>query len=1265
MLNLRTSFRRKIFLLLGMALALALPAYAQLATGTLAGTVEDPTGAVVPGAMVTVTNQGTNRSLTYQTDPSGTYRIVNLAPGLYTVKVETKGFKTVVNRDVELTVGATQHLDIKLELGQETQTITVEAAAPLVSTEEGRLSHLVNASEVANLPLNGRNIYQLMQLSPGAVNVADVMLENGADTVVNGLRENFNGFWIDGIANKGLSGGFNVQPNQDIVQEFRVNTLNMSAEYGNSAGSVTTIVTKAGSNDFHGTAYEFLRNDALDANEFFRNQAGCELGAEPFCNGPVRGDGKGNLAKAPLRFNQFGVTLGGPIRKDKTFFFASYQGSRTDTFAAAVPVTFESPQWRQAVINTAPNSVAALLYKDFPAPAGSPILDDNGDPLTVANYVGDFGSVLCPANLDPDGLDAVNSARIASNFQTLFGVTAAEAAACPGLAAGQTAQQITNRNVPFWSKGVALFGSQTIGNLYNADEWSARIDHNFGERDRLFGRFYWTKQTDKYGPANVYLLRGFKNPDVIKTPHLSLSWTHVFSSSVVNDLRAGFSRNVNDIDVGAGQAGVPYIKFDGGDVGFGAYNGYPQFFHETVYNYSDLLSITKGRHGLKMGVEFRRNIENSLFNVARPSYYFLDPIFFGADAAEAEVAGVDPGILTGTPAELASNNRAWRNLEMGAFIQDDWKVTPHLTLNIGLRYDLYKRHTEKFGRVTQFILGQGANVTEAVRNANIPAGDPGCDTLEQMAQAQIAGVCGSGGFATAKQLGSGDHNNFGPRFGFAWDPRGGGKTSLRGGVGVSYEGTLYNPLSNSRWNLPYYSFNEADGFLWGDVMNVIYGPHMVDGLGNIVFDPNTAPSYTGAPTNPGQGIGAQAEGNLTGWDPATPNFAYLTGVVPTDTFRDPYVYSYFLGVQHEVVPNLVFEVNYVGTAAHKLFRSQQVNRQRGGRLPAGFCQSDLVSGGDPSICGDGTGRANVNYGTLRFWENAVNSNYNSLQLQVTRKMSRGFAFTAGYTWGHAIDGGSDWHSGATSANGAAAGDGYSFDIANQGLDRGHATFDIRHRFTISQVWELPWHKGQQGFAGHLLGGWQFNSIWVFQSGAHWTPYDPSPRALLCSGGTADGNSANSGGGASACLAGGGQVVNVGGDFNLDRVSNDRPDPVGSNTVAATKDQYANGYFGTDAYSAGFVSIPCLACNGSLARNTMVGPGRIQTDLSLFKNSRISERVNLQFRAEFFNAFNRTNFKLPSSGTGGNGANQVNSPIFGVGNGAFDPRQIQLALKLIW
>ncbi len=1261
-----------VICLSGVVLALPLPAMAQIESGTFAGTVEDPSGAVIPGAVLTVTNQGTNITTTFQTDASGVYRVGNLPPGLYTVKVEAKGFKTVINRDVELTVGAVQRVDFRLELGESVQAVTVVSSAPLVNSEEGRLSALVSASQVENLPLNGRNVFQLMQLAPGAVNVTGVMFENQthatADTVVNGVREIFNGFWIDGVGNKGLSGGPITQPNQDIVQEFRINTLNMSAEYGNSAGSVTTIVTKSGSNEFHGTAYDYLRNDALDATEFFRNQAGCELGVDPFCNPPARGDGRGNLGKASLRFNQFGGTLGGPIRRDKTFFFASYQGDRTRTFAPAIPITLESRDWREAVVEALPNSVAALVYKTLPGPSGFVI-------NTVDQFVGDnyggFDALVCPDFLDT---------RIATNFQRLFGVTQAEASACPSaIPVAQTAEQLRNRSLPFQVINVALLRTQAAANgvLFQGNEWSARLDHNFSEGDRLFGRFYWIRQTDQFGfPGFPTLtsLRGTREPFAGVYPNLALSWTHIFSPTVVNELRAGYARNAtsNRVEVAPG---IPEIDFLTGDVSFGSYQGFPSFFHENIYNYADLVSVSRGKHGLKLGMEFRRNIENSDFNPARPAYLFFDNLFFAADAPFHEDVGVDPGIVTNRPARLANNVRSWRNLEMGFFIQDDWKVNPHLTLNLGLRYDLYTRHTEKYGKVTQFILGNGNNITERVRDTNTPAGLPGCDTLAQIRQAQLAGICGPGGFAKAVVLGQGDHNNFGPRLGFAWAPRGSNKMSIRGGFGVSYKGTLFNPLSNSRWNLPYYSFNEADNFLVGDVNNVVYGPHMTDSNGNVVFDPTQKPTFTGPATNPGQGVGAQAVGNLMGWDPNNPNLAIITAVVDPGGLRDPYVYSYFFGIQREVKMNTIVEVNYVGSAGHKLFRAASVNNVRGGRLPIpGTClavQGETVcSNRDTTvnpITGDfvnPTGRVNPNYDNLRVWENSVNSNYNSLQVSVTRKMSRGLAFAANYTWGHSIDGGSDWHSGGTSLNGFAAGDAFNFDVAHPGLDRGHSTFDFRHRLVLNQVWELPWKKEQRGLLGHLLGGWQLNSIWVFQTGAHWTAFDRRLRNLRCEGGTEDGRNANGAGGARACLNGGGAIINVGGDFNLDGVRNDRPDPVGSNTVTASKEQWAHGFFGgtKDAYEGGFVKPPCLACNGSLGRNTLVGPGLFQTDLSIFKKIRVTERLSLQFRAEFFNAFNRANFQPPLAFLGGT---RVHSPIFGQAAGTFDPREIQLALKLIW
>ncbi len=1247
-------------------LALGLAADAQIESGTFAGTVTDPSGALIPGAAITVTNQGTNVTAKLETNTSGVYRVGNLSPGVYSLKVEATGFKTFLNQNVELTVGVVQRVDFKMELGATVQTVTVESVAPLVNTEEGRLSSLVGASEVSNLPLNGRNVYQLMQLAPGAVNVSGVMFELGANTVVNGVRENFNGFWLDGVANKGLSGGYVTLPNQDIVQEFRISTLNISAEYGNSAGSVTTIVTKSGTNDFHGTAYEYFRNQALDASEFFRNLFGCELGVDPFCHGPARGDGRGNLEKNPLRFNQFGFTLGGRIRRDKTFFFGSYQGERTRTFAPAFPLTLESPQWRQAVTDALPDSVAALIYSNFPGPNGFVL--NTVDKFVTDNY-GGFGTLVCPDNFD---------ARIASSFQKLLGVTQGEATACPtAIPVGQNATQALNRTLPFQVSTVALLRTQASqdGLLFEGNEWSARIDHNIGDGDRLFGRFYWQKTTDQFGfpsfPQTVSL-RGFTTPFTGLFPNFAISWTHLFSPTIVNELRAGYVRDATDYSVKTAP-GVPLVTFATGDLGFGSYTGYPNFFHENIYTYADLVTIVKGKHGLKAGVEFRRNMENSDYNVARPSYYFFDHLFFAADAPLAEVAGVDPGIVSGRPAQLANNVRSWRNLEMGMFFQDDWKVTPHLTLNLGLRYDLYTRHTEKFGRATQFILGQGANITERVRNTNTPAGLPGCDTLAQIRQAQLAGVCGAGGFAKAQALGPGDHNNFGPRFGFAWSPGTSGRTSIRGGFGVSYEGTLYNPLSNTRWNLPFYSFNVAYNFLGGDVNNVVYGPSTVDANGNVVFDPNQTPTFIGPATNPGQGIGAQAVGNLTGWDPNNPNLAILTAIVDPGGLRDPYVYSFFLGVQREVSRNTMLEVNYVGSAGRKLFRAADVNAVRGGRLPIpGMClavQGETVcSNRDTTanpITGDfvnAAGRVNPNFDSLRVWENAVNSNYNSLQVSATHRRKRGLTLAAHYTWGHSIDGGSDWHSGGVSINGQGAGDAYNLDVAHPELDRGHSTFDFRHRFTFSQVWELPWRQDQRGILGHLLGGWQFNGIWTYQTGAHWTAFQRGPRDLTCAGGAEDGNIANGAGGASACLAGGGTIINVGGDFNLDGVDNDRPDPVGSNTVQATKEQWIHGFFGgnQDAYEGEYVKAPCLGCNGALGRNTLVGPGLFQTDLSVFKKIPIKERFALQFRAEFFNAFNRANFHPPAFTT-----HRVDNPLFGQANGTFDPREIQLALKLIW
>jgi hypothetical protein len=472
---------------------------------------------------------------------------------------------------------------------------------------------------------------------------------------------------------------------------------------------------------------------------------------------------------------------------------------------------------------------------------------------------------------------------------------------------------------------------------------------------------------------------------------------------------------------------------------------------------------------------------------------------------------------------------------------------------------------------------------------------------------------------------------------------GNGKTSLRGGFGVSYEGTLYNPLSNTRWNLPYYSRNAADNFLVGDINHVAYRPQS-----------GSAPRYTGPPDPHNfQGRGAAAVGNINAWDPNNPNLVGLTAIVFPEGLRDPYVYNWYLGVQRAIMPKLTIEVNYVGTAGHKLFRAENVNRIPGGRLPERTCvldnfgrklcsqiDSTLGSTGDPL---NPSGRLNPNFDSLRVWKNVVNSSYSGLQLSVRKQVSHGVQFSAHYTWSHSIDGGSTWHSGQSTANGPAAGDGVTTDQLRPGLDRGNSVFDIRHRLTLNYVWELPFFRNRTGFAKLALGEWQLNGIWSFQSGAHWSPFDSRFARLteLVAGAC----SAN----AQGYLSDATNCVNIGGDYNLDGRTNDRPNAAAKN-VSASHDQWANGFDLPD-----FFTSPCLACVGNLGRNTFVGPGFWSADLSVFKSFRLRDRFGLQFRAEAFNVFNHTNFQLPD--------NQINSPIFGQAGGTFNPRNLQFGLKL--
>src|ERR1700681_4115426 len=310
-------------------LALTFSAFAQVQFGQFTGTVTDPTGAAIANAKVSVSNPAIDLNLYTTTNSSGYYTVKEVPPGVYKIAVEAGGFKTVSNAGVTANVGTIAHVDFKMQIGKASEVVEVTGEAAAVNTEDSRLSTIVSAAQINSLPLNGRNVFYLMQMSTGAVNVMGVDFENGHSTVVNGLREDFNGVLVNGVSNKGLSGGVVNTPIEDTVEEFQQLGLNLSAQYGSSAGGTVNLVTKSGTNAWHGSGWEYIRNNALDANYFFLN--------------------KNKVARAPLHFNQFGLTLGGPIVKDKLFFFLSLQGDRFKTIALPQTVLQESPEWRKAV----------------------------------------------------------------------------------------------------------------------------------------------------------------------------------------------------------------------------------------------------------------------------------------------------------------------------------------------------------------------------------------------------------------------------------------------------------------------------------------------------------------------------------------------------------------------------------------------------------------------------------------------------------------------------------------------------------------------------------------------------------------------------------------------------------------------------------------------------------------------------------------------------------------------------------------------------
>ena len=675
-----------------------LPIRAQTGTGTFMGIATDTSGGLLPGVSVMVRNEATNTARSAVTNDSGIYRIPVLQPGSYEIEAKLAGFKTLVNVGVVLTIGEIRTVDLSLSLGAINEIVVVSDRRTLVDTEDSQLSSLVDHRRLRDLPLNGRNVYSLATLQPGVIPAMSSIASSETPSAffASGSRFRGNNYTLDGQTNndESASGVPVVTPSVETVQEFRVIRNNFSAEFGTHSGSVINVVTKSGSNRFHGSVWEFHRNDALDAGEVF----------DPW----DRETGKKD--KAPLIQNQFGFTFGGPVVEDRLFFFGSYEGFRRRS-AESKRIVVETPEFRQWVITNNPSSIAAQLFQNFPAPAPTQ-------------------NIKTTAELDP---------------------AAAPPADLPVLGEVDTfAPSADNDN----------------------DQFSLRLDSVFNDgKDFLFGRYF---ATDLRKP-DATIRKAFRDDEDGLNQSANITLVHEFSPTLVNEARFGYLYLRSGLVPGSnpevptilivGPAGVLGAQGNlGFEAAFGSFPSVPQLFRRHTFQWQDILSLNLANHWIRTGVDVRRLHENGNTSFAsRPFFLYFGLFDFANDAPFRLIAGVDP--LTGA---LANTPRSWRSTEVGAFVQDDWKIHPRLTLNLGVRWDYFRPITEEQGRLANIIYPDSGGYFERIANARVGVVD---------------------------ELYKSDLNNFAPRIGFAWDFLGDGKTVLRGGL----RGGLRKALFQCDW----------------------------------------------------------------------------------------------------------------------------------------------------------------------------------------------------------------------------------------------------------------------------------------------------------------------------------------------------------------------------------------------------------------------------------------------------------------------------------
>ena len=960
------------------------------------GTVTDPSGAIVVGAQVKVTQKNTSVVSTSTTNNSGQFNFPALPPAEYTVTVSSSGFKEYV-QDVVMLADKVRNMDIHLEVGQTSQQVTVQASSVQVNTVTPVLGQVIEHTRLVDIPLNGRNAADLTLLVPGAVTAVannsgalqgDTKQVPGADAIaVNGARPDQIGYNLDGGNNEDLMSNVNDPfPFPDALQEFSVQTNSFSTQYGNNAGAVVNVVTKSGTNEWHGNAFEFVRNRVFNATDYFAS------------------------SKDPLKRNQFGATIGGPIKRDHSFMFFGWQKTILRSKNNATNATIPIPQ----------NLTGD--FTNYLTPGGSSNPLPNGQTRTLTQDPWDH-SALAKNNVFPSNLID----KVSLNMLKLF---------------------------PLSSESASGFVTYSTPIQENFDEYIARFDQVFHGQDRLFGRFY----LDRYKHAPTYDGKDLLTVgpgSTVQTQNWAVGYTRIFTPNVVNSLVLDAIRSASDrgqqggpggtvpdmktfgssiFQLPTAQSGIRNFALPSGDFTLGSFND-AKFIRNSA-DLRELLSWTKGKHNLTFGYDLeldQSNINNT--DLENGSFNFTDDV---TGLAMANFLLGYEHTFSQTSGDFSDS----RENPMGLFANDEWKISPRLTLDYGIRYEPQQVMKEIWGRIEQFF--PDANKA-GVHSAIVPSAPPGLFFIGDKYN----------GVSVPDRGETGDFNNFAPRIGVAYDPTGTGKMSIRAGGGLFYYSRLPGLFLND-------AAISAPFSLRIDLNDSINGPSQIGTLEN----PEAAyPSFTSG--FPQRFILKDVPKNAT----FVPN-PTVYGLEPGVKWVTPEIYDWNTTYEYQLRADTVAHFSYVGTRGTHL--RQDVNLNPGVYTP-----------GAPS---EQSTRPYQPFNTIYQNRNTGANSYNGLQMDLEKRPAGGsgilnqITLLANYTYSKATDYGLAENGGITDI-GSSIGSGMSFyDPRQHAFETGPASFDHANRLVASFAWTLPRMTGANGLIRSVAGGWQWSGIYSFTSG---------------------------------------------------------------------------------------------------------------------------------------------------------------------------------------